>query len=680
MATKSSSLPPLAPFPEAAWRDRLVPAEWEACLDAWISIAGAHLSLSVTQFTQVSVKDESLPVFLASYFAEIAKAHEATYSVDSSKAQLLRKQCFLLSYRILDAGPPPEALVDWQFLADLSKVYGRRQSAKLISMAWRKYPSKIEGSLGPVKISLIKELDAGLKGDLKTAELQLKQLNHLLHASSQAAIYFMAGSDFLDALITCYKIMNPPLRKVIISTTYLCLIGLTDGENPNFSSLVDQLYFLNSAGEAHKAGPTNVNDSLVAELVTVSPVLKQVQQRIEESGTGSSRAKSVLSSLERFKKPGGFQRRARPVKKKIDKGKGVANGATDDEYGHGSYGQIHVHRMSLISQVQDLFPDLGSGFIVKLLDEYGDDVEQVIGHLLEDSLPTHLQSADRSESLKTNHQPSSDLVPNLAPRSTPPQLPSRRNVFDDDEFDQLAIDASKLHFGRRNPNQTADDVLQDKSNAPNKAAILSALAAFDSDDDERDDTYDVADVGGTVDSAASGNKPEEANNEVRDAQDEALFRAYKMTPSLFARDAATRRSKPRFALKEELNMTDEAIEGWAVVLQRDSRQMRRLELKFSTFSGQQRELAPSSWRDTPAGSGTEDSDADGNARGRGGFRGSGGRGGRGRGRGRGNVAGPTGDKDTEVARNRKEANKGSRANHNRRDQRAKKMARGGFPG
>ena len=62
----------------------------------------------------------------------------------------------------------------------------------------------------------------------------------------------------------------------------------------------------------------------------------------------------------------------------------------------------------------------------------------------------------------------------------------------------------------------------------------------------------------------------------------------------------------------------------------------------------------------------------GRARGRGGFPG--------RGRGRGNVAGPTGDKDTEAARRRKEASKGSRANHNRRDQRARKMARGGFPG
>jgi activating signal cointegrator complex subunit 2 len=278
----------------------------------------------------------------------------------------------------------------------------------------------------------------------------------------------------------------------------------------------------------------------------------------------------------------------------------------------------------------------------------------------------------------SEHQKLDTKVRDLAPRSTPPLLPTRRNVFDDDEFDQLAVDTSRLHLGRRNLGMTADDILRDKSKAPNKAAILSALAAFDSDDDERDDTYDVEDVGGTVDSATPGNNPEEANVDTIDVQDEALFRAYKMTPSVFDRDAVTRRGKPRMALKEETGMADEAIEGWALMLSRDPRRMRRLEAKYSSFSGAQKELALTAQRADAGGSGTEDSDggARGGRGGQGGRRGRG-RGGRGRGR---NVAGPTGDKETEVARQRREANKGSRANHNRRDQRARKMARGGFPG
>ena len=85
------------------------------------------------------------------------------------------------------------------------------------------------------------------------------------------------------------------------------------------------------------------------------------------------------------------------MRRKVDKGKQKAD---EDNYGHGaSTGEIHIHRMSVITQVQDLFPDLGAGFVVKLLDEYNDNAEKVIAHLLEDSLPPHLTEADRSEQL-----------------------------------------------------------------------------------------------------------------------------------------------------------------------------------------------------------------------------------------------------------------------------------------
>lgn len=266
----------------------------------------------------------------------------------------------------------------------------------------------------------------------------------------------------------------------------------------------------------------------------------------------------------------------------------------------------------------------------------------------------------------------------LAPHSTPPQLPTRRNVFDDDDFDRLAVDVSKLSFGK-NPEKTADDILKDKSTAPNKAAILSALAALDPDDDERDDTYDAADVGGTVDTG-----DQEANG-VNDSNEELLFRAFQADIRIFARDAETRRGTARGKLRDETGMADEAIEGWAVMLQRTPAQMRRLEAKYA-WSGQQAQLGRSAWRASPAGSGAEESDPEGgnssNRGGRGGrARGGGGGGGRGgRGRGGGNVAGPTGEKETEAARRNKEAHKGARANHHRRDARARKMARGGFAG
>lgn len=248
-------------------------------------------------------------------------------------------------------------------------------------------------------------------------------------------------------------------------------------------------------------------------------------------------------------------------------------------------------------------------------------------------------------------------------------LPVRRNVFDKDAFDRQTIDPSLVRRGRANPSQTADNLLSAPPSSRAKAAILSALAAIDADDDERDDTYDVEDVGGTVDTAIYGG--DERDTDLRDGNEEALFAAYKQNPDAFNRDADTRRGKSRLALKSETGMTDEAIEGWAIVIARDPRRLRRLETKFPILDagGSQRELVSTSWREsttaTEDDSGAEDGDGgSGNARGRGSGgggrgRGDGGRGGGGRGRGK---------------------ERGGRANHSRRNQRAKKMARGGFPG
>ncbi|KAI1332505.1 hypothetical protein F5Y16DRAFT_407695 [Xylariaceae sp. FL0255] len=660
------TLPLFAPFPAGPWRDHIVPVEWEACLSTWLALTEAYLSLSESELAVCAAKDESITTFLVSLIKEVAAAGIAILGTSNTAALLLRR-VFIFVTRFGNLTSPPPPLLIWEFLSDFSKVYGKKRATGFVDNASQK--SEAQTSMQALKKSLIMSLDAGLKGDINTLEGRLKRLHYLIHASPHAASFFLTGSDFLDGLISCYRIMNPPLRKAIITTAYLCLIGLTDGATPTYSMLPDQLYALNAAAEAHKAGPLNANDSMVAELVTVTPILKQVQGRLGQTATGVTRVKLVITALEGHRKPGGNVRPKRLIKRKLDKGKGKM---TEEDMA----GEIRIHRTSQISQIQDLFPELGSAFVSKLLDQYGDDTEQVVAHLLEDSLPPYVAAMDRGEELSLE-QPRRKSY-DMAPRSTPPLVPTRHNVFDDDEFDRLAVDVSNIHFGKRNPGRTADDVLKDRSSAPNKAAILSALSAFDADDDERDDTYDAVDSGFIV----NDGHPEDANDQKRkDANEEALFKAYQADPKSFERDAATRRSTARAQLKDSTGMTDEAIEGWAVVLARAPQQLRQLEAKHA-FSGNQATLASTAWRASPAGSGQEDSDADGGRhpsdRGRGGR-------GRGRGRGRGggrggNSSGPSGDNDTENARKRKEANKGSRANHNRRDQRAKKMSRGGFPG
>ncbi|KAL1620316.1 hypothetical protein SLS54_006100 [Diplodia seriata] len=669
------TLPPLAAFPPASVRQGIVPAEWSAFLDAWTTLSNAYLYLPPKEFLSAASDEGSLVRFLTSYFHEAARFGTNDSYFQSEKALDLRKQCFLLSHRLLSVDRIPPTLLQWNFLADLGHVFVRSERLKeLLDSLWKRQGEKVEPSLQKLKASLTKTLDSNQPD---AAEEPLRDLVPLLHSSPDIAIFFIAGSDFLDSLCNAYSKAPPSFRPKIITVTSLGILALTKGEKPKFSLLSDTLYSLKSNAESQqKSGQS----SLLSDLVTNTPIVT----RIKESGTSDegARVKNLAQSLISFRQSG-LERPKKLVRRKVDKGKARA---TRDEYGHGAFGEVHVHRMSLVTQLQDLFPDLGSGFIVRCLDEYDEDVEQVTAHLLDESLPPHLKSADRTAQLPTpSQQKPVDVAPHLLPRPTPP--PTRRNIYDNDELDQLTVDASRLHIGRKNESLTADNILSDKTFAPNKAAILSALATFDLDDDERDDTYDVEDVGGTIDSTVPGN---DESAELRDDRtEEALFRAYTVSKDAFGRDPATRRSSARQALRSETGMTDEAIEGWAIMLARDPRKLRRLEAKFATFDGRQTELATTRWMDSPAESGT---DTDGGGRGgRGGSRGgAGGRGrgarGRGRGRGGGNAggggaaAGPADEKTTQVARQRKEANKSSRANHNRRDGRAKKMAKAGFPG
>lgn len=649
---------PWLPFPSASISQSIMPDEWHVCLDSWLILAQNHLLLSTKVFSLKVKNNLSIIQFLDSYLKNASEPAGA-------KENNLRKKSFLLMHRILsELKPIPKSLLDWAFLADLSRVYAKSTVlSRLLVEVWRQETLDERLAMRTHKEDLILALEEShMSGDL---EELLASVMALLRTCYPYGQFLMIGSDLIDALSTAYKSSKDKIQEQkIVAVSYFCLLSLTEPDQPRISTLLDHLYSLKA---------TSNEESLLKAIIESTPLLQKLQTRI--AGPEATRAKPLIESLKAFEKsPDG--RPKKPLKRKVDKGKRKDH----EQYGHhDSIGTIHVHKINLVAQIQDLFPDLGSLFVVKLLDEYNDDTEQVTAHLLDDNLPPHLASLDRIENLPegiTTPQ-THDLAPGLEPHSTPPLPPARRNIHDDDDFDRLAISASKLALGRRNADLTADELLSTQQRPSNqKAAILSALALFDSDDDERDDTYDTEDVGGTVDTTADDN----AGERREEVHEEALYNAYKMNPEVFNRDSETRRGKYRASLKSETGMTDEAIEGWGIMAGRDPRRLQRLERKYEMSAGApgQTHLGRSSWTTGSGAEGTEDSDV-----GNGGGNARGGRGvGRGRGRGRGaaSVAGPSDDKVTQVARQRKDANKGSRANHNRRDQRARKMARGGLMG
>lgn len=698
-----AEFPPLAPVPSPAVRRSVPSNDWDACLDAWMTLLGIRLSVTDQRFKDAAPEDLSVVPFLDSFYQLVAAGDSSLQS--GPKAPQLRKLCFLTTKRyLLSLSNPPEGILSWQLLSNLCCCYPSSTALKTsLSAAWDLHHEKISSSIEKAKSLVIKQLSMSSTAPSPGVISDIRRLTILTSVLPNCGQILMAGSDYLDTLYEAYqaKATREELRKILVANVYVGLVSLLKETTINLSLLLDQLFSLKASAGVGNPGMKK-EATLLSDLVCSSDLLQRLEKYL--ASHPQKRGEDLLSGLRLYQMETSSFHHRYQRRKRVDKGKGPSTGPVIPD-------ELHAHKMSLVSQVQDLFPDLGSAFVVRLLDTYGDNPETVIAHLLDDSLPPEIQSLDRSERLPPVAEPSHG---HLEPRPTPPSIPSprtepipsRRNVFDDDiDIAELSLSGAaegKLRFGRANPELTADEVLADRSkHAINKAAILSALATFDSDDDERDDTYDVADVGGTVDSATTGTDAEadaiaRSQRAAAEQIDLTLFRAYKSNPALFARDSATRRSQPRTLLKQETNMTDEAIEGWAVMSSRDPKRLTKLENKLADDMGgassgalNQPELAPTSYRrpHSTADDSDEGGESSGYAGDRGG-RGGSGRGGGGRGRGRGGrgggrppQSGEQGQQNSAVAHQRKEQNKASRANHNRRQQRAKKIARGGgLPG
>ena len=391
------ALPPLAPFPPAHIRTGMMPEEWELCLGSWITLTKLHLQSPDTKFGSLSVVDGSLVDFLSSYVHETSQTRQNHVRLAAPSSEILHRTVFLLCHRFLSyANPIPSSLLKWTFLADLSAAYPRTTGLKsLMSKLWSKRRKEVEPVVTGLKASTVESLESRSSRVKDDPDERLRQLTHFIPASPGIASFFMIGSDFLDALSAAYGSSSATLRRRIVAVTYTGLISLTEGETTNLSLLFDHLYMLKASSEKSRI-QNRTADTLLLDLISRTPILLQLQDRVRAND--AARANALFAELQKSKDLVGPKSQI-IIRKKLDKRKGHADDTgSHEEYENGAFGHLHVHRMSLITQVQDLFPDLGSGFVVKLLDEYG-DVEQVTAHLLDGSLSPHLKVADRSQQL-----------------------------------------------------------------------------------------------------------------------------------------------------------------------------------------------------------------------------------------------------------------------------------------
>lgn len=621
---------PLAPYPPPSLRNTFAPSEWSTVATTWTTALTLHLQLPASSFTPTP----NLLTFLTTYL---------THSpVPSSDAPALRHAVFRTLHRVLTTDPLP-LLKTTDFLPLFARTFPRLPAAaSLLESLWSTHEADLDRAIVALKRS---HLPVFAVTELSHSDGST--LAKLFHLTPRVAAGFLAGDEFAERAA---EGGGENLRRLFAR-------ALCEAPRANWSVVLDTLYLLTapSAGEKSRG--------LVEKLAGMGVGLK-----LEELARGTENEDRVAGVVEKLAIAAPTVRRK--LRRRVEKGKAVER-AVDEV-------------IAKVDSIRDLFPDLGAGFVRRCLAVMHGDVEAVTCALLEENLPAELVEADRSEELYVSppaHPPSSNLrsIPQEDTTSQPPPpstVSTRKNIYDNDDLDRLAPSTvSKLHAGRRTNAATADSLL--KKSTLSKSHILSALAAFDSDEDERDDTYDTADVGGAVDRDADEILPRPPQ---QDDEEKAVWGAYQRAPQDFAREA--RGGAGRRALKEMMGWTDEGLEGWAVMLNREPERMRRLERRFADremlAGGQQVQLERTSWR-----VGDEESER---GRGRGRGRGPGrARGGMGRGGGfpgaGGGPPGAGGEGSSQPAaeargRARNEHNKGRVGNHGRREGRAKKMARG----
>ena len=379
-----------APFPPPNLRRDIPPKDWESYIDAWILLAQKSLSLSSKAFTLQLVKDQSVIEFLVSFVRE--NAETPAQGPDAAKSASLKRLCFLLIHRLLTTvDPVPPTLLEWTFLADFSTVYARSKALRsLISTTWRKSNLEQRTDTQDSKSKLMRLLEAVESNASVEPEQHFRRVAAFLKASHNYGHFLILGSDTIDSLHIAWSNASSILQKKLITITYLALLSLLEEEKRNISLLLDQLYGLKELSEKGRAD--SPNESLLAGVTSSTPFIHKLQEHIK--GPDAARAKPLITYLKTLKSTKHTMPK-KPFRQKVS----LVRAQGNDEYGHNSVGAEHVHKLSMVTQVQDLFPDLGAGFVVRLLDEYNDNTELVITHLLEDDLPEHLQDADRSEEM-----------------------------------------------------------------------------------------------------------------------------------------------------------------------------------------------------------------------------------------------------------------------------------------
>ncbi|KAF3934358.1 hypothetical protein ABW19_dt0202282 [Dactylella cylindrospora] len=620
-------------------------------LSTWVAGLRSLSHSTDEEFLAEINSNQSISIFIQSYILndDITTTNDWLYSSEEPKANYIRNAVFHLLKRSakLDSGNlilTPRALVKLAGLYFSSKAKSLLSALWTSSEVWVREAFKEHMSYMARIMSDIGNANAP-PSILDVAMLQ--ELSYFIMALPQVSSDILSNEVLFETLLETYHILVSQQREAIAvagqvleEIRRLAFISIVSGMLPGrkgYSSTID--FLLNLITEAEIEGrterqPGHAKSAFISAIVSQTPLLSKLS-RLSPHGY-ENRWATVVQKLRNFEKraPSSKKMSALPrvvskrdAHKNRDRKLNVAKGVGDG-----------------VDKLKELFPHVELKILSKVFEINNHNIELATMALIDGIGPGDSVMMEQLEN---------------------PLEKRIENPPDYDELYNLSVPADRLYWGKRNLEASADTMLSDKANAPSKAMILAALQSFDSDDDERDDTYDMDDVGGVVDAVAVDG--EGLALQTSDGpEDERLYKTLIENPSVFARDSATRRSAARQKLREITGLSDEALEGWKIMLDRDGgKRLRQLEIKFSRDAGVQEQatLLRTAYRkpdsepagEEPVNPGGESTTV------------------------RGQRGSPR-KKSTQPSRGQDYRYKTTRGSHNRKNQRAKKVSRGGFQG
>ena len=375
----------LPPYPSQADRNAIATADWQAYTEVCNALCHVALQLLPGQFCEQILIDSPLANFIKTYICE--SANEEVRELDEREKELKQK-CFLLLHRIWTSHEPvPGPLTTPEFLESLCTAYGSVPALPaLLDEVWLRLRLDESSRFLMHKDTLVRNLESKNRTTILGRDNPLHRTAMILRCCSQYGRFLMVGSDFLDSLRSSWSSGAPALCHKAAVVAYYALKSLMEKTPRNMSSLIDHLYTLRADNDA-KSSPR----CLLLDLLSDSPFLHKFRAACQDSGSG--RAMSMLKYLQGLDvNPKRHGTRIAGRKRK-GKGKTVSAISLDGSRG------ISIHRISLVTQIQDLFPDLESKYIITLLNQYNDDTERITAHLVDNSLSSTLSNADRTGNL-----------------------------------------------------------------------------------------------------------------------------------------------------------------------------------------------------------------------------------------------------------------------------------------